>query len=100
MKCDEEGFLGGTILYCTKQVVHAQYIHFTDRGKEIGSFDLLMDQVLEIYKDRKYFDFGISRSSAPLLKRLSLSALAHDRRCFRDSRITSGASRSGAFPSI
>lgn len=57
---DNEGYLGGMILYCTKQVIHAQYIHFTDRGKEIGGFDLLMSEILEVYKDRNYFDFGIS----------------------------------------
>ena len=53
-------FLGGTILYCTKQVIHAQYIHFTEKGKEIGAFDLTMNNIIEQYKDRKYFDFGIS----------------------------------------
>ena len=57
---DEKGFLGGTILYCTEQVIHAQYIHFTHRGKEIGGFDLLMNKILKTYKNRKYFDFGIS----------------------------------------
>lgn len=56
----DNGFLGGTILYCTKQVVHAQYIHFTNEGKELGAFDLLMDKILNDYKEKKYFDFGIS----------------------------------------
>lgn len=55
-----EAFLGGIILYCTPLVIHAQYIHFTDSGKEIGAFDLLMNQLFEDYKDRTYFDFGIS----------------------------------------
>ncbi len=57
---DNEGFLGGTILYFTKEVVHAQYIHFTNRGKDIGAFDLLMNQLLEENKEQRYFDFGIS----------------------------------------
>jgi hypothetical protein len=56
----ESGFLGGTILYCTKNVIHAQYIHFTEKGKEMGAFDLLMDHILETYQNRRYFDFGIS----------------------------------------
>jgi hypothetical protein len=57
---DQDGFLGGTILYYTDQVIHAQYIYFTDRGKEIGAFDLLMNTLLQQEHTQKYFDFGIS----------------------------------------
>lgn len=57
---DSEGFLGGAILYFTSRVIHAQYIHFSDKGKENGSFDLLLNQLFEDYKTYKYFDFGIS----------------------------------------
>ncbi len=53
-------FLGGAILYITHQVVHTQYIHFTFEGKEMGAFDLLMNYLLEVFKDKRYFDFGIS----------------------------------------
>ena len=53
-------FLGGTILYFTETVIHAQYIHFSKKGKDVGSFDLLMNYIFEKFKDYKYFDFGIS----------------------------------------
>lgn len=56
----EGDFLGGTILYCTINVIHAQYIHFSDEAKQLGAFDLLMDYLLNLFKDKKYFDFGIS----------------------------------------
>ncbi|MFY0631073.1 MAG: GNAT family N-acetyltransferase [Flavobacteriaceae bacterium] len=56
----DDEFLGGTILYCTPKVIHAQYIHFSEQGKEVGAFDLTMSKILEEYQDRKYFDFGIS----------------------------------------
>ena len=53
-------FLGGAILYCSNYVVHAQYIHFSEEGKKLGAFDLLMEKILEVFKEKKFFDFGIS----------------------------------------
>lgn len=60
VRTSEGQFLGGSILYCTKKVIHAQYIHFMEEGKEAGAFDLLMETIEEQYADREYFDFGIS----------------------------------------
>ena len=34
-------------------------------GREIGALDLLLDYLIKnIYKDKKYFDFGISNEDA------------------------------------
>ena len=33
----------------------------SQRGREVGALDLVIDRLInEIYKDKKYFDFGIS----------------------------------------
>lgn len=56
----EGDFLGGSILFITDEVVHAQYIHFTNEGKDLGAFDLLMDYLLIKYDHKHFFDFGIS----------------------------------------
>lgn len=57
---DENGvFMGGSILYISDMVVHAQYIHFTDEAKDLGAFDILMDHIRKEYTQH-YFDFGIS----------------------------------------
>jgi hypothetical protein len=48
-------------MYENKQVAHAQYAANSDEGWEIGAEDIIFDYLIkEYYKDRKYFDFGIS----------------------------------------
>lgn len=59
-KLDKEA-LGGTLLYITPQVVHAQYISATPQGKHWHAIDAIFRKILqEDYKDCKYFDFGTS----------------------------------------
>jgi hypothetical protein len=56
-----ETMLGGTIMYESKQVAHAQYIAATDEGKEIGALDVILGFLInDYYQDKTYFDFGIS----------------------------------------
>ena len=56
-----ELFLGGTLLYISRQVVHAQYASASPEGKESGALDLLFDYLInEKYTDYPYFDFGHS----------------------------------------
>ncbi len=52
--------LAGLVLFITDTVAHAQYIASSDRGKEIGAFDLIIEYVWQRYQHLKYFDFGIS----------------------------------------
>lgn len=53
--------LAGAVIYETDMVAHTQYLANSDEGREIGALDLLLDHLIkEIYKDKKYFDFGIS----------------------------------------
>ena len=53
--------LGGTIIYETSEVAHAQYIAATKQGKDLSVLDAIMDYLInEFYSETKYFDFGIS----------------------------------------
>lgn len=53
--------LGGTVLYLTPQVVHAQYISATAEGKHQRVIDAIYDRILNNdYADAPYFDFGKS----------------------------------------
>lgn len=53
--------IGGTVLYLTPRVVHAQYISANAAGKKLGVIDALYDQILSHEcLQRPYFDFGIS----------------------------------------
>lgn len=52
--------VGGTLIFVTPQVVHTQYISASEKGKELHALDLTFREVMEDYKNSKYFDFGIS----------------------------------------
>ena len=53
--------IAGAIIYESKNVAHTQYLGSTDEGKEIFAQDFLLDYLIRIYyKNKKYFDFGIS----------------------------------------
>ena len=52
---------GGVIIYASKNVAHAQYQSATDAGLKLGGTDFIFDFLINnYYKDKKYFDFGIS----------------------------------------
>lgn len=53
--------LGGTVLYVTPQVVHAQYISASAEGKALRVIDAIYDRILNgDFADCLYFDFGKS----------------------------------------
>lgn len=53
--------VGGSLLFLTPQVVHAQYISATPEGKHLHAIDAIFRKVLtEDYRDCRYFDFGTS----------------------------------------
>lgn len=53
--------LGGTVIYLTAQVAHAQYISATPLGKKLGAIDAIYDMILNFgFIDCEYFDFGKS----------------------------------------
>lgn len=53
--------LAGALVYDFGNVAHTQYLASTNEGKQTGALDCVLAHLLdEIYKDRKYFSFGIS----------------------------------------
>lgn len=57
----KDKILAGTTVFESKNVVHSQYISGDENKNESGSSDFLHHHLItEIFKDKKYFDFGIS----------------------------------------
>lgn len=53
--------IGGTTIFESKNVVHSQYISANLTKNEYGTLDFLHHFLItEVFKDKKYFDFGIS----------------------------------------
>lgn len=53
--------LAGVVVYVSPQVAHAQYIGATEEGKATGAADLVLEHLInDYYREKKYFDFGIS----------------------------------------
>lgn len=53
--------LSGVLIYESDNVAHAQYIGATAEGMKLYSTDLIIDHLInDYYKEKKYFDFGIS----------------------------------------
>jgi len=56
--------IAGTVIYESANVAHAQYIAVSELGRSCGALDLLFHYLLtQEYKEKKYFDFGISTES-------------------------------------
>jgi len=61
----EEKIISGALIYENQNIVHTQYLANSEQGREIGALDLLLDNLIQdIYKSKKYFDFGISNEDA------------------------------------
>ena len=61
----EERIVSGALIYENQKIVHTQYLANSEEGRELGSLDLLIDYLIkDIYKNKKYFDFGISNEDA------------------------------------
>jgi hypothetical protein len=56
--------VAGVLMYETPTVAHAQYIASSALGRSLGALDLLFTYLLEeVYREKPYFDFGISTES-------------------------------------
>ena len=56
-----EALLAGALVYETPQVAHTQYLANSPAGGQVGALDLVIEYLLrERYRDKLYFDFGIS----------------------------------------
>jgi len=57
----DDVLLSGALIYENKDIVHTQYLANSEKGRELGALDVLLDYLIkDVYKDKKYFDFGIS----------------------------------------
>lgn len=53
--------LCGSVVFITSTAVHTQYMFNTERGRELGALDFLIDDLIKTkFYGKKYFDFGIS----------------------------------------
>ena len=56
-----EEILCGAVIYENKEIVHTQYLANSIQGRDIGALDFLLDYLInDKYKEKKFFDFGIS----------------------------------------
>lgn len=56
-----EEIVGGTTIFETERVAHAQYISMAKDFDVLGGLDFLFQFVIaEVFAEKKYFDFGIS----------------------------------------
>ncbi|RBQ30941.1 GNAT family N-acetyltransferase [Arcobacter sp. FW59] len=61
----DEKILSGALIYENQNIVHTQYLANSEEGRDLGALDLLIDYLIKnIYKNKKYFDFGISNEDA------------------------------------
>jgi hypothetical protein len=59
-----ERMLAGVVVFENATVAHAQYISATEEGKRTGALDGLFAWLInERFRDKRYFDFGISTES-------------------------------------
>jgi hypothetical protein len=58
---DNEILVAGTTIFETNKVVHTQYISGNSDKNKLGSLDFLYNYLIsEVFKDKVFFDFGIS----------------------------------------
>ncbi|MDI1255163.1 MAG: GNAT family N-acetyltransferase [Flavobacterium sp.] len=82
---DNGKVVAGTTIFETETTAHAQYISTNENRETVGSLDFLYDHLLKIvFKEKRYFDFGISNESGG--KRLN-SGLSYWKESFGASTI-------------
>lgn len=57
----DDELLSGGVVFVNQDIAHLQYVANSQKGREIGALDLVIDFLIrEEYRDKKYFNFGIS----------------------------------------
>ncbi len=56
----DNSLLAASLIFEYDNLVHTQYMASSELGRELGALDLLISTLMEKYKNKKYFDFGIS----------------------------------------
>ena len=61
---ENEVIVAGTTIFESSTVAHSQYISGKEDKNELGGLDLLFYQLIsEVFKNKRYFDFGISNEN-------------------------------------
>lgn len=61
---DNQKIVAGTTIFVTDRVAHSQYISADDSKNKTGSLDFLHDFLLkDVFREKAYFDFGISNEN-------------------------------------
>ncbi len=69
----DDVMLAGIIMYENKNVAHMQYASNSKEGWMLGAQDIIEDYLInEYYKDKRYFDFGISTEKRGQILNLGL----------------------------
>ena len=56
--------VAGAVMFITDLVAHTQYLYNTEKGREVGALDGLVDHLVkDVFASKKYFDFGISNEN-------------------------------------
>ena len=56
--------VSGALVFENEIIVHTQYLANSEKGREIGALDLLIDHLIKnIFQSKKYFDFGTSNEN-------------------------------------
>ena len=60
----DEKIVAGATMFLNKHVAHVQYISANEDKQQLGSLDFLFHHLItSTYRDKKYFDFGISNEN-------------------------------------
>ena len=60
----DDEIVAGTTVFVTDKVAHPQYISGNEQKNELGSLDFLYSHLItEVFKDKSFFDFGISNEN-------------------------------------
>ena len=60
----QEKLVAGTTIFVTDTVAHSQYIASNSNKNELGSLDFLHNYLIKtVFKDKSFFDFGISNEN-------------------------------------
>ena len=63
-KKDNE-ILGGALIFENEKIVHTQYLANSLKGRDLGALDFVINNLItETYKNKQYFDFGISNENS------------------------------------
>jgi len=63
----ENKVVAGVTVFETDKVAHLQYISTNSKYRNLGGLDLIIDHLLnEVYRDKSFFDFGISNENKGL----------------------------------